>query len=33
MFSRGAAPGKVMTWSYNEEDEDFTKGALIVRPM
>jgi len=28
MFARGATPGKVKTWSYNEEDEDFTKGKL-----
>lgn len=26
MFARGATPGTVRTWSYNEEDEDFTKG-------
>ncbi|KAG5642681.1 hypothetical protein DXG03_002339 [Asterophora parasitica] len=26
MFARGATQGKVQTWSYNEEDEDFTKG-------
>lgn len=29
MFARGATPGKVKTWSYNEEDEDFTKGKLF----
>jgi phosphatidylinositol glycan class N len=28
MFARGATPGKVKTWCYNEEDEDFTKGIL-----
>lgn len=28
MFSRGATPGKVKTWSYDAEDEDFTKGFL-----
>jgi GPI ethanolamine phosphate transferase 1 len=28
MFSRGAVPGRVRTWSYAEEDEDFTKGNL-----
>jgi len=27
MFARGATPGKVRTWSYNWEEEDFTKGA------
>ncbi|KAJ7045027.1 Phosphatidylinositolglycan class N-domain-containing protein [Mycena alexandri] len=30
MFSRGATPGKVMTWSYNEEEEDFTKDATAL---
>ncbi|KAJ7757539.1 Phosphatidylinositolglycan class N-domain-containing protein [Mycena metata] len=30
MFSRGATPGKVMTWSYNEEAEDFTKDATAL---
>lgn len=30
MFSQGATPGKVLTWSYNEEDEDFTKGILLL---
>ena len=29
MFSRGAIPGKVKTWSYAPEDEDFTKGKII----
>jgi hypothetical protein len=29
MFSRGAIPGKVKTWSYDEEDEDFTKGQTF----
>ena len=29
MFVQGATPGKVDGWSYHEEDEDFTKGALI----
>lgn len=28
MFARGAEPGRVHTWSYDEEDEDFTKGTL-----
>ncbi|KAG6845535.1 hypothetical protein H0H87_007779 [Tephrocybe sp. NHM501043] len=27
MFARGATPGKVKTWSYTQEDEDFTKDA------
>jgi hypothetical protein len=27
MFSRGATPGRVETWTYDEEDEDFTKGS------
>ncbi|TFK43974.1 Phosphatidylinositolglycan class N-domain-containing protein [Crucibulum laeve] len=27
MFSRGATPGKVKTWSYSSEEEDFTKDA------
>jgi hypothetical protein len=26
MFARGATPGKVKTWSYDEDEEDFTKG-------
>ncbi|KAJ7769720.1 alkaline-phosphatase-like protein, partial [Mycena olivaceomarginata] len=26
MFSDGATPGKVLTWSYDEDEEDFTKG-------
>ena len=26
MFARGAEPGRVRTWMYNEEDEDFTRG-------
>lgn len=30
MFARGATPGKVKTWSYNEEDEDFTKGVTLA---
>jgi len=28
MFSHGATPGKVKTWCYDEEDEDFTKGTI-----
>ncbi|KAJ7664945.1 Phosphatidylinositolglycan class N-domain-containing protein [Mycena rosella] len=30
MFARGATPGKVMTWTYNEEAEDFTKDATAL---
>ncbi|KAH7922492.1 PigN-domain-containing protein [Leucogyrophana mollusca] len=30
MFSRGATPGKVKTWSYDEEAEDFTKDATAL---
>ncbi|KAG6336740.1 hypothetical protein ID866_2345 [Astraeus odoratus] len=26
MFAKGASPGKVLTWCYDEEAEDFTKG-------
>jgi hypothetical protein len=26
MFARGATEGKVKTWSYHEDEEDFTKG-------
>jgi hypothetical protein len=29
MFAQGATPGKVDTWSYDEEDEDFTKGTKV----
>jgi hypothetical protein len=29
MFAEGATPGKVDTWSYDEEDEDFTKGMKV----
>ncbi|OAX38080.1 PigN-domain-containing protein [Rhizopogon vinicolor AM-OR11-026] len=29
MFAQGATPGKVDAWSYDEEDEDFTKGMKI----
>ncbi|KAL5485869.1 MCD4 [Sanghuangporus weigelae] len=27
MFARGAVPGRVETWTYNEADEDFTRDA------
>ncbi|KLO19216.1 PigN-domain-containing protein [Schizopora paradoxa] len=27
MFARGAEPGRVRMWSYDEDDEDFTKDA------
>ncbi|KAL1754437.1 Phosphatidylinositolglycan class N-domain-containing protein [Schizophyllum commune] len=30
MFARGAEPGRVHTWSYDEEDEDFTKDATTL---
>ncbi|KAL1675871.1 Phosphatidylinositolglycan class N-domain-containing protein [Schizophyllum commune] len=30
MFARGAEPGRVHTWSYDEEDEDFTKDATAL---
>ncbi|KAJ6486074.1 Phosphatidylinositolglycan class N-domain-containing protein [Mycena vitilis] len=30
MFSRGATPGKVMTWCYDEDEEDFTKDATAL---
>ncbi|KAH7912055.1 Phosphatidylinositolglycan class N-domain-containing protein [Hygrophoropsis aurantiaca] len=30
MFARGATPGKVKTWSYDEEAEDFTKDAIAL---
>ncbi|KAL1739472.1 phosphatidylinositol glycan class N, partial [Schizophyllum fasciatum] len=30
MFARGASPGRVHTWSYDEEDEDFTKDATSL---
>lgn len=26
MFARGAEPGRVRMWSYDEEEEDFTRG-------
>ncbi|KAG1750445.1 Phosphatidylinositolglycan class N-domain-containing protein [Suillus paluster] len=30
MFAQGATPGKVDAWSYDEEDEDFTKDATAL---
>ncbi|KAH7882746.1 Phosphatidylinositolglycan class N-domain-containing protein [Phlebopus sp. FC_14] len=30
MFAKGASPGKVRTWSYHEEAEDFTKDATAL---
>ncbi|KAL0568010.1 Glycosyl phosphatidyl inositol anchor synthesis [Marasmius crinis-equi] len=30
MFQHGATPGKVKGWTYNEEDEDFTKDATAL---
>ena len=29
MFAQGATPGRVDTWSYHEDVEDFTKGVYI----
>lgn len=31
MFARGAERGKVDTWMYNEDDEDFTKGMKACK--
>ena len=31
MFARGATPGKVEMWCYDEDEEDFTKGASCIR--
>ena len=30
MFARGAKSGKVKTWCYDEDAEDFTKGMLNI---
>lgn len=30
MFARGATPGRVEMWCYDEEDEDFTKGHPLA---
>ncbi|KAG9310904.1 Phosphatidylinositolglycan class N-domain-containing protein [Chiua virens] len=30
MFEKGAAPGRVRSWCYNEEAEDFTKDATAL---
>ncbi|GJJ13022.1 hypothetical protein Clacol_007271 [Clathrus columnatus] len=30
MFAKGATPGKVSTWSYDEHEEDFTKDATAL---
>ncbi|KAL4070212.1 Phosphatidylinositolglycan class N-domain-containing protein [Scleroderma yunnanense] len=30
MFAKGASPGKVQTWCYDEEAEDFTKDATAL---
>ncbi|KAH9482188.1 GPI ethanolamine phosphate transferase 1 [Psilocybe cubensis] len=30
MFAKGATPGKVKAWSYDEEEEDFTKDATAL---
>ena len=29
MFARGATPGKVEMWCYDEDEEDFTKGMSL----
>jgi phosphatidylinositol glycan class N len=29
IFAHGAIPGRIHTWSYDEDDEDFTKGAYM----
>lgn len=29
MFARGAVPGRVLEWSYDAEEEDFTKGMYF----
>jgi len=31
MFAHGAVPGKVKTWCYSENDEDFTKGDSLFK--
>ncbi len=31
MFARGATPGKVEMWCYDEDEEDFTKGTSPSR--
>ncbi|KXN81842.1 GPI ethanolamine phosphate transferase 1 [Leucoagaricus sp. SymC.cos] len=31
MFARGAVPGRVLEWSYDSEEEDFTKDAVLFR--
>lgn len=28
MFANGATPGRVKTWCYDEDEEDFTKGIV-----
>lgn len=30
MFARGAVPGRVKTWTYHEDEEDFTKDATAL---
>ncbi len=30
MFTRGAVPGVVKEWSYDEDAEDFTQGFLFA---
>ena len=31
IFAHGAIPGRIYTWSYDENDQDFTKGAYRHR--
>ena len=31
IFAHGAIPGRIHTWSYDENDEDFTKGTNVGR--
>lgn len=30
MFAKGATPGKVKTWCYDEDEEDFTRGKYLT---
>ncbi|OAX33643.1 hypothetical protein K503DRAFT_508677 [Rhizopogon vinicolor AM-OR11-026] len=33
MFAQGVTPGKIDTWSYSEENEDFTKDVRITNRL
>jgi hypothetical protein len=33
MFAKGATPGKVKTWCYDNHEEDFTKGKCLTFVM